>query len=131
MTATPPEGQSTQVESPTQVKSSPAQPAAENYELDVDAWKDKAVNMFNDLGTRPLFYGKIAGYAVGGLVTITVLRAVVVAVDSIPVLPGALELIGLGYTAWFVWRYVLFKESREELLEEIEDFLGRAKPGKE
>lgn len=131
MTATPPEGKSAQVEAPAQIKSSPTQSTAEDYELDIDAWKDKAVNVFNDLGTRPLFYGKIVGYVAGGLVTVTVLRAVVVAVDSIPVLPGALELIGLGYTAWFVWRYVLFKESREELLEEIEDFLGRAKPGKE
>lgn len=87
------------------------------------------MDIVSDVGSRPLFYGKIAGYAVGGLVTITVLRAVVAAVDSLPVLPGALELVGLGYTAWFVWRYVLFKESREELLEEIEDFLGRAKPG--
>lgn len=87
------------------------------------------MEVVTDVGARPLYYGKIVGYAVGALISFTVLRAVVAAVDSIPVLPGALELIGLGYTAWFVWRYVLFKESREELLEEIEDFLGRAKPG--
>lgn len=98
------------------------------YELDTEALKEKAMGVVSDVGTRPFFYGKIAGYALGGLVTITILRAIVSAVDSLPVLPGALELVGLGYTSWFVWRYVLFKESREELLEEIEDFLGRAKP---
>jgi hypothetical protein len=27
-----------------------------------------------------------------------------------------MELVGLGYTAWFVWRYLLFKSSREELV---------------
>lgn len=126
MTSMPPESQtSTKAES-----SLPTQSESEGYDIDMDAWKSKARGIFNDLGTRPLYYGKIAGYAVGGLVTITVLRAVVVAVDSLPVLPGALELIGLGYTSWFVWRYVLFRESREELLEEIEEFLGRAKPNK-
>lgn len=83
----------------------------------------------SDVGERPLYYGKIVGYGVGGLVVLTVLRAIVTAVDSIPILPSALELIGLGYTAWFFWRYIIFKESREELVEEIEQFLGRARPG--
>lgn len=27
-------------------------------------------------------------------------------------LPKLLELVGLGYTAWFVYRYLLFKVSR-------------------
>lgn len=31
-----------------------------------------------------------------------------------------LELVGLGYSAWFVWRYLLFKESRKDLAEDIE-----------
>lgn len=97
-------------------------------EIDTDAIKEKALEVVSDVSTRPLFYGKIVAYVVGGLVSFTVLKAVVSAIDSIPVLPAGLELIGLGYTGWFVWRYVLFKESREELLEEIEDFLGRANP---
>jgi len=29
--------------------------------------------------------------------------------------------VGLGYTAWFTYRYLLFKSSREELLEDIEE----------
>lgn len=105
-------------------------PVAPDYELDTEAIKEKAMSAISDVGARPLYYGKIAGYAVGALVTVTILRAVISAVDSIPVLPGGLELVGLGYTAWFVWRYVLFKESRQELLDEIEEFLGRARPSK-
>jgi hypothetical protein len=31
-----------------------------------------------------------------------------------------MELVGLGYSSWFVYRYLLFKESRAELLEDIE-----------
>ena len=34
-------------------------------------------------------------------------------------LPKLLELVGLTYTGWFVYRYLLFKESREELVEEV------------
>lgn len=121
---------------PTSESSNPSsgsgyQVDTDGYELDTDALKDKAMEVVSDVGSRPLFYGTILGYTAGALVALTVLRAVVSAVDSLPLLPGALELIGLGYTAWFVWRYVLFKESREELLEEIEEFLGRAKPGAE
>jgi len=33
-----------------------------------------------------------------------------------PQLPKLMELVGLGYTAWFVYRYLLFKDSREELV---------------
>lgn len=103
-------------------------PPSPEYELDTEAIKTKTMQVVTDVSARPFYYGKIAGYAVGAVVVLTVLRAVVSAVDSLPFLPGALELIGLGYSAWFVWRYVLFKESREELLEELEDLLGRAKP---
>ncbi|KAG0455043.1 hypothetical protein HPP92_024335 [Vanilla planifolia] len=35
-------------------------------------------------------------------------------------LPKLLELVGLGYTGWFVYRYLLFKSSRKELAEDFE-----------
>ena len=37
-----------------------------------------------------------------------------------PQLPKLFELVGLGYTTWFTYRYLLFKSSREELVEDIE-----------
>lgn len=46
---------------------------------------------------------------------------VVGAVNAVPLLPKLLELVGLGYTSWFVYRYLLFKSSREELLADIEE----------
>ena len=45
---------------------------------------------------------------------------VVGAINSIPVLPKAMELAGLGYSSWFVYRYVLFKDSRKELVEQFD-----------
>lgn len=38
-----------------------------------------------------------------------------------PQLPKMMELVGLGYTAWFTYRYLLFKNSREELAKDVED----------
>ncbi|KAI8564946.1 hypothetical protein RHMOL_Rhmol03G0222600 [Rhododendron molle] len=35
-------------------------------------------------------------------------------------LPRITELVGLGYTGWFVYRYLLFKSNRNELAAEIE-----------
>ena len=45
---------------------------------------------------------------------------VVGAINAVPLLPKILELVGLGYTGWFVYRYLLFKESRKELVDDIE-----------
>ncbi|XP_057857665.1 protein CURVATURE THYLAKOID 1A, chloroplastic isoform X2 [Cryptomeria japonica] len=36
-------------------------------------------------------------------------------------LPKVMELIGLSYSLWFTYRYLLFKESRKELAANIEE----------
>lgn len=63
----------------------------------------------------------VAIYAGGAVVTIWLSGTVVSAVNAVPLLPKLLELVGLGYSAWFVYRYLLFKSSREELLQDIEE----------
>ncbi|CAO2175321.1 unnamed protein product [Urochloa humidicola] len=35
-------------------------------------------------------------------------------------LPGLLELVGLGYSGWFVYRYLLFQENRKELANNLD-----------
>lgn len=42
-----------------------------------------------------------------------------------PQVPRLLELVGLGYTGWFTYRYLLFKSSREELLDDIESLKSK------
>ncbi|GAB2217411.1 hypothetical protein Droror1_Dr00000594 [Drosera rotundifolia] len=59
-------------------------------------------------------------YGGGAIVAVWVSSIVVGAVNSVPLLPKVLELVGLGYTGWFVYRYLLFKSSRKELAEDIE-----------
>ncbi|RZC45588.1 hypothetical protein C5167_038544 [Papaver somniferum] len=58
-------------------------------------------------------------YGSGALITLWLASAVVGAIDSIPVFPKVLELVGLGYTIWFSSRYLIFKKNREELFTKI------------
>ncbi|KAL8111250.1 protein CURVATURE THYLAKOID 1A, chloroplastic-like [Apium graveolens] len=59
-------------------------------------------------------------YGGGALVGVWLSATLVGAINSIPLLPKILELVGLGYTGWFVYRYLLFKSSRKELATDIE-----------
>nr|AAB00107.1 unknown [Arabidopsis thaliana] len=59
-------------------------------------------------------------YGGGAIVAVWVSSIVVGAINSVPLLPKVMELVGLGYTGWFVYRYLLFKSSRKELAEDIE-----------
>ncbi|XP_010908755.1 protein CURVATURE THYLAKOID 1A, chloroplastic [Elaeis guineensis] len=59
-------------------------------------------------------------YGGGAIVAVWLSSIVVGAINSVPLLPKVMELVGLGYTGWFVYRYVLFKQSRKELANDIE-----------
>jgi len=59
-------------------------------------------------------------YAGGAIVALWLTSVIVGAINSVPLLPKIMELVGLGYTGWFVYRYLLFKESRKELASDIE-----------
>ncbi|AQK75090.1 threonine endopeptidase [Zea mays] len=61
----------------------------------------------------------------GAFIALWILSSVVAAVDSVPLLPKLLELIGTAYTIWFIARYLLFKESRDELFAKFEDLKQR------
>lgn len=60
-------------------------------------------------------------YGGGAIVGVWLASVVIGAINSVPLLPKIMELIGLGYTGWFVYRYLLFKSSRKELASDIED----------
>uniref|UniRef100_A0A2P2KCK2 Uncharacterized protein MANES_11G037700 n=2 Tax=Rhizophora mucronata TaxID=61149 RepID=A0A2P2KCK2_RHIMU len=51
------------------------------------------------------------------------------AIDKLPVIPTFLELIGILFSSWFVYRYLLFKPDREELIQivnkSVSDVLGQ------
>uniref|UniRef100_A0A5B6Z8W5 Cyanobacterial aminoacyl-tRNA synthetase CAAD domain-containing protein n=1 Tax=Davidia involucrata TaxID=16924 RepID=A0A5B6Z8W5_DAVIN len=59
-------------------------------------------------------------YGGGAVVAVWLSSILVGAINSVPLLPKIMELVGLGYTGWFVYRYLLFKSSRKELVTDIE-----------
>ncbi|KAF8089867.1 hypothetical protein N665_0495s0015 [Sinapis alba] len=54
-------------------------------------------------------------YGGGAIVAVSLSFILVGAINSVPLLPKVMELVGLGYTGWFVYRYLLFKSSRKEV----------------
>lgn len=50
------------------------------------------------------------------LVTLRVLVGVIDIINTIPLVQPTLELVGIGFSAWFVYRYLLRSETRQELV---------------
>ncbi|AQK56402.1 Protein CURVATURE THYLAKOID 1D chloroplastic [Zea mays] len=61
----------------------------------------------------------------GAFVALWILSSVVSAVDSVPLLPKLLELVGTGYSIWFTARHLLFKESRDGMFAKFKDIKER------
>lgn len=55
-----------------------------------------------------------------GIIAVKVTLAIISAINDIPLLAPTFELVGLGYTGWFVYRYLLTNTSRQELGQEFE-----------
>jgi hypothetical protein len=59
------------------------------------------------------------------LVTVKLTLAVLDAINDIPLLAPLFELVGIGYTVWFVSRYLLKAETRQELGTEFNALKGQ------
>jgi hypothetical protein len=78
-------------------------------------------NFFSDY-SRPLVSLLLIAAAI---VTVYITLAVLGAIDDIPLLTPVLKLVGMGYTAWFVYRYLWKAENRQELRQEFESFYAQ------
>ncbi len=58
----------------------------------------------------------------GAWLVLSVLSAVLSIATSIPVLSPLFELIGIVYTGWFIYRYLLTSSQRQELSQKIDAF---------
>jgi len=65
------------------------------------------------------------GITIAAFVALYALNGVVNAVDSIPVVSGGLELVGLFVSAWFVYRYLIFQPDRQELKQNLGEFVDK------
>ncbi|PWA84812.1 cyanobacterial aminoacyl-tRNA synthetase, CAAD domain-containing protein [Artemisia annua] len=48
-------------------------------------------------------------YVGGAVVGVWLASTVIDAINGLPVVPKFMELVGLRYTGWFIYRYLLFK----------------------
>ncbi|XP_054791152.1 protein CURVATURE THYLAKOID 1B, chloroplastic-like [Prosopis cineraria] len=65
-------------------------------------------------------------YAVStlGVAVVVVLwgsTGVISAIDRLPLIPGVLEIAGIGYTGWFAYKNLIYKPDREALLQKIKE----------
>ncbi|WAL62308.1 CAAD domain-containing protein [Thermocoleostomius sinensis] len=52
---------------------------------------------------------------IAALIAVKLLLAILDAINDIPLMSSLFELVGMGYSAWFIYRYVWKAESRQEL----------------
>ena len=55
-----------------------------------------------------------------GIASVYIVLSVINAINDIPLLSPVLQLVGLGYSIWFVYRYLLRASTRSELMQEFE-----------
>lgn len=65
------------------------------------------------------------GLIVSGIITVKVTLAVLDALNDVPLLSPLFEVVGIGYTGWFIYRYLLKVETRQELAQELAALKGQ------
>lgn len=94
-----------------------------------EQWMKYGKQVSGFLGTFPDYAGKFfnqyrqpivtVGLIVTTVVAVKVLLAVLDSLNDIPLVAPTFELIGIAYSAWFIYRYLLKASTRQELTSEI------------
>ncbi|KAK8945394.1 hypothetical protein KSP40_PGU016283 [Platanthera guangdongensis] len=63
----------------------------------------------------------VASLAIVSLIALYGSVGLISAIDRLPVVPGLFELVGIGYTGWFVYSNLVFKPDREALVAKLKD----------
>ena len=102
--------------------------------------KRVTAQMVDKLGELDKYFGEFVreykrplialGLFFGAFLAVKLTLAVLEAINDVPVLAPLFELIGLIYSGWFVYRYLLKASNRSELASEMsalkDQVLGRA-----
>jgi hypothetical protein len=103
----------------------------EDWQEWVDVVVDFIAKMPEMIGKFYVDYQKplnILALTITAGVTVYITLSVLDAISNIPLLSSILELVGLGYSIWFVMRYLLKASDRQQLSQEFESlkqqFLG-------
>lgn len=106
---------------PLATASSPAQSSSELQEILAQVKEYLSLDVLNELFNEYRQPILVTGLVVGGLVTVKVALAILGAINEIPLLAPTFEMVGIGYSAWFLYRYVLKASTREELSERFQN----------
>jgi hypothetical protein len=63
----------------------------------------------------------VGGLGFAALIVLWASTGLIGAIDKLPLIPAVFEFVGILFSGWFVYRYLLFKPDREELLKVIDD----------
>ncbi|PON78921.1 Cyanobacterial aminoacyl-tRNA synthetase, CAAD domain containing protein [Parasponia andersonii] len=63
----------------------------------------------------------VSSLAVAGAVALWGSTGLISAIDRLPLIPGVLELVGIGYSGWFAYKNLVFKPDREALVQKLKD----------
>jgi hypothetical protein len=92
-------------------------------------WKEVSAKVSDFLADLPAYLSDFFGeykrpiitisLIIASLVAVKLLLAVLSAINDLPLFSSLFELIGISYSAWFVWRYLLKASTREQLASEF------------
>ncbi|MCU0526356.1 MAG: CAAD domain-containing protein [Elainella sp. Prado103] len=90
-----------------------------------EQWKEIGEKVSDFLADLPAYLSDFFGeyrrpiitisLIIASLIAIKLLLAILGAINDLPIFSSLFELIGMGYSAWFVWRYLLKASTREQL----------------
>lgn len=104
-----------------------------------EQWRDVSAKVSDFIADLPAylsdFFGEYKrpiitiGLIIASLIAVKLLLAVLGAINDLPLFSSIFELVGMGYSAWFVWRYLLKASTRQQLATEFgtlkEQVLGK------
>eukprot|EP01024_Parvocaulis_polyphysoides_P062696 TRINITY_DN71982_c0_g1_i4.p2 TRINITY_DN71982_c0_g1~~TRINITY_DN71982_c0_g1_i4.p2 ORF type:complete len:148 (-),score=33.94 TRINITY_DN71982_c0_g1_i4:250-693(-) len=106
----------------------PKASSSEEQQISTEELQEKASAIVSDLkGKWETVEEKPAaiGLSVAALVALLALNGVVGAIDQIPIINKLMQLVGVGATGWFAYKYLIVKDKRGELLEKAEGFVDK------
>ncbi|NEP16509.1 MAG: hypothetical protein F6J97_06330 [Leptolyngbya sp. SIO4C1] len=116
-------------EEPVTVKGTHTEPLEADTQDAFEQVKRVSAQVFDRLGETPDYLLSIfseykrpitvIGLVLGALIAVKMTFAILGAINDIPVLAPTLELIGLLYSGWFIYRYLLKAETRRELVSNL------------
>lgn len=116
----------------TETKLLPPQKISSEFSSTTAEWQKYGEKIGEFLQNLPSYIGRffaenksilgVLGLIFGALVAVKLTLAILDAINDIPLIAPTFELIGFGYTVWFVYRYLLRASNRQELSEEIKSF---------